>query len=171
MISYLSGKLADSLKAAVPNHPTSTAVLKYSISFLLNAVFVIVLSLTVSLFTGHWKEALTVLAAFPLLRQVSGGIHLKSSMTCVLVSTGGTTLLSFLSLDYTWTIALTCVSCLLVLLFAPSRIEKQSRIPRKYYPLLKLISLLIVSSNFWIASPVLAGTFLVQAVTLIKVRG
>ena len=60
------------------------------------------------------------------------------------------------------------VNIILVLLFAPSRIDKQTRISKKHYPLLKIISLFLVSTNFLIGSSVLAAAFLIQSLTLIK---
>ncbi|MFC4103101.1 accessory gene regulator ArgB-like protein [Paenibacillus xanthanilyticus] len=168
MLQYMSGVLAAELKRRVPEHPASEAVLKFSISFILNTVFVVIFSLILSVFTGKTSDAITVLIVFAVLRQFSGGIHLRSGVACVVVSAIGTTLISYADFNYTWTILLNVVAILLVLIYAPSNIDKQTRIPKKYYPFLKGISLVIVGVNFFIANPVISAAFLVQGITLVR---
>lgn len=168
MVDGLARQLAIGIKKVVPESPESMEVLKYSISFILNALFIIGFSLMISLFTGRVREVIIVLIGYALLRQVSGGVHLKSGTLCIIVSTAGATLLSFISFNSTILVQVTALSLLLALLFAPSRIEKQTRIPAKYYPLLKLASLAIIASNLVIQSAVLASAFLLQTLTLIR---
>jgi accessory gene regulator B len=81
------------------------------------------------------------------------------------------TAVSFANLTTNLSMIFTAVSLILILIYAPSGIERQSRIPRKYYPLLKLISFLLVASNLLIQADVLSVTFLIQALLLIKIRG
>ncbi|MCD9023291.1 accessory gene regulator ArgB-like protein [Cohnella silvisoli] len=170
MIGLLSKRLATVIKTTVPDHPRSENVLAYAISFILNALFIISLSLIVSLFTGKVTEAATILVAYAVLRQVSGGMHLKSGTLCIVVSTLGVTIVSFANFDYSVVLIMNAINVVLAVLFAPSRIEKQTRIPVRFYPLLKIASILIVSINFIINSPILASAFLVQCLTLIKLR-
>ncbi|MGM0882571.1 MAG: accessory gene regulator ArgB-like protein [Bacillota bacterium] len=171
MIDSLALRMAEGIKNAVPDHPASVGRLKYSLTFILNAVFIITLAVMVSLVTHKVFEAATVLFAFGLLRQVSGGIHLKSGTLCVVVSVSGVTALSFFSFqDSILVNLLTGISVIIMLLFAPSGIENQTRIQKKYYPVLKVLAVLIVSSNFYIGSSIIACTFIVQAVTLILRR-
>ncbi|WP_391574393.1 accessory gene regulator ArgB-like protein [Cohnella sp.] len=171
MVDGLSRQLAVGIKRVVPESPESVEVLKYSISFILNAIFIIGFSLLISLFTGKIQEVIIVLIGYALLRQVSGGVHLKSGTLCIIISTVGATVLSFVSFNSTILLLATALSLLLALIFAPSRIEKQTRIPEKYYPLLKLISLALIASNLVIQSAVLASAFLLQTLTLIRGRG
>ncbi|MFC5653517.1 accessory gene regulator ArgB-like protein [Paenibacillus solisilvae] len=169
MINSLAQLIAVRIKLVVPDHPASVNVLRYSISFFLNALFIILLSLLIALLTHRVPEAGIVLVAFAALRQVSGGAHLKSGTLCVVVSTAIITVLSFMSFmndsSILWT---NLASLLLVSLFAPSRIEQQTRIKETYYPLLKILSIVMVGSNFLIGSSVLAATFLAQSLTLIR---
>ncbi|MGO4375415.1 accessory gene regulator B family protein, partial [Paenibacillus sp. MCAF20] len=125
------------------------------------------LSLLIGVFTGRVFEVAIVLIGFALLRQASGGLHLKSGLKCVAVSTAGATILSFVELSQVYMLASTGIAVTLALIFAPTNIEKQSRIPHKYYPALKLLAVLMVSSNFLIQSDVLAAAFLAQGITLI----
>ncbi|PWV92037.1 accessory gene regulator B [Paenibacillus cellulosilyticus] len=171
MLLYLSNKIAVYIKNVVPDHPASVAVLRYSLSFILNTVLIILLTLGMSFVTGRTKEAVIILTAFALLRQVSGGIHLKSGDLCIIVTSAAFTIMSLIDLGSEPIFLLNLFSLLLVLLFSPSRIDRQTRIPKKYYPLLKIISAAFVLTNFYWASATLAITFFAQAATLIRLKG
>jgi len=176
MIEAMAQKMAGSIKASVPDHPASEKVLKFAISAILNGVFIVSLSMIISIFTGATLAALVVLISFAILRQMSGGVHLKSGMYCVLVSTMGITLVSlvtYFNIPSQVIIVVNIVNIVLALIFAPSGIEKQTRIPTKYFPLLKISTTIVVGLNLFIGSQLLAATFLVQCLTLIRnpVRG
>lgn len=170
MINAVATRLATQIKKSVPEHPSSVEVLKYSIAFLLNAVLTTLLTLVIASALGKFAESAVALAGFALLRQFSGGIHLKSGLLCIIISTTGALTLAFVQLDKPLLYVLTILSLLLALWFAPSRIERQTRIPHHYYPLLKYISMLIIASNLVFHSSVLAASFFVQCLTLIKGR-
>jgi accessory gene regulator B len=170
MIDNIALKLATGIKHIVPEHPSSIAVLKYSLALLINATAIIIFSICIALFTARLSQTILILFSFAILRQASGGIHLKSGSWCVFASTSLVVFLSFISFNSNWTSILNLASLTLAATFAPSRIEKQSRIPKRFYPLLKLISCLIVSSNFYFLSPSISGAFFIQGLTLIKFR-
>lgn len=170
MIHLMADRIAAGIKRTAPDHPASVAVLRYSIALLLNAVLIISLTLLLSALTGRTYEVLIILVSFALLRQVSGGIHLNSGMKCVLSTTVLFTVLSLIELSSTYVLVLNGIAAALCLIYAPSRIQQQTRIPVKYYPLLKLLSVLIVCSNFLIMSPVLSLSFIAQSMLLIKLR-
>ncbi|MMZ50336.1 putative regulator protein [compost metagenome] len=170
LIDVLSLRIALHIKSVVPEHPASVAVLKHALAITLNVVFIIGLTLAVSALTGRTSEVLIIMAAFAFLRQMTGGLHLKSGMGCVVVSTLLFTGLSFIKLDYNWTIGATLFSMLLILVFAPAGIERQTRIPKRYFPLLKVAALLTVCLNLWFTFPYLAISFFVQSLTLINKR-
>jgi accessory gene regulator B len=169
MIDAVAAKLAAQIKRTVPDHPRSESVLAFSILFLLNTTLIIVLSLLISFFTGRIWETIEVLVSFAVLRQISGGYHFKSGTLCVLVSTIGAVLLSLTAFGTQTVLVMNLISVALVLVYSPSRLEG-TRIPVRYYPLLKVLSFLIVCSNFIFQSPVLAASFLVQSLTLIRKR-
>ncbi|RUT48790.1 accessory regulator AgrB [Paenibacillus anaericanus] len=171
MIESIALQMAMRIKAAAPEHPTSINVLKYSLSLILNAVFIIAATLTISLFTGRTKEIAIILVSYAILRQVSGGIHLKSGMQCVLCTTGAFTVMSLIHFSPISLQGANAISLILVLIFSPSNIEKQSRIKKEHYPKLKVISFLLVAANLVIASPVIAISFLAQSLTLIHRKG
>ncbi|AIQ29403.1 hypothetical protein P40081_15545 [Paenibacillus sp. FSL P4-0081] len=170
MIEHLARLIARKIKKEVPNHHASTEVLEFSLSILINAAMILISTFLISIFTGRIVETIVALIAFPILRQVSGGFHLKTGMGCVLFTTILMTAISYSDFNNSTIVVLGIISLLLAIFYAPSGIENQSRIPEKYYPLLKVISIFIISINFFILSPVIASAFFVQTLTLIKLR-
>ncbi|MCC3379876.1 accessory gene regulator ArgB-like protein [Paenibacillus farraposensis] len=170
MIEPLALRMAQHIKRVVPDHPSSVPVLKHALSAILNLVFITGLTIAISVFIGRTREVVTIMVAFAFLRQMTGGIHLKSGMWCVAVSTLLFTGLSFIELDYNWTTGATLVSMLLILIFAPAGIEKQTRIPPRYFPLLRSGAFIAVSLNLWIADPFIAISFFAQSLSLINIR-
>ncbi|MDK8182142.1 accessory gene regulator B family protein [Paenibacillus sp. UMB4589-SE434] len=168
MIEKLSLAIATLIKARVPEHPASIAVMKFSLAVVINTLAIVILSLVISLVTGRVTETTIVLIAFAGLRGISGGIHLKSGDSCVLVTTAIVTLISLVEVNANSVLILTGLSAVLCAVFAPSRIEMQSRIDSKYYPLLKLVSVLVVSTNLIFMSSTLAATYFIQSLTLIR---
>lgn len=167
MIESIANRLAAEIKRQVPEHPASQAVLRHSLAMVLNVGFIVIFSFVLSLWTGYTKEVGLIMLSFALLRQVSGGIHLKSGISCVIVTTSLFTALSFFHADLLYLQMMNTISLLLILRYAPSRIEKQSRIPKHHYPKLKAIAAAFVLVNFFLQSPIIAVTFLVQSLTLI----
>lgn len=170
MVSYVSGRIAAKIKAKVPNHPSSEKVLKYSISFLINTILSIVVTIIISLWTGKLNETLIVLCSFALLRRMSGGIHLKSSLACISVTSIGANLLSFASLGSGATVLINSVSLVLVCLLAPAHFQKKKKVTANSDRWLKVGSILLVALNFVVASPVIAATFFVQSLTLVLIK-
>ncbi|MGW8823387.1 accessory gene regulator ArgB-like protein [Paenibacillus lautus] len=171
MIDVVALRMAESIKRAVPEHPASLAVLKHSLAILINTISIIALTILLSLITGNLVQAITVLIAFPILRMASGGAHLKTGTMCVTVTTMLFTVLSYVNVGPLWTLIMNILALLLVLIYAPSGIEDSSRIPKKYYPHLRVLSVFIVSLSIIISSPTIAACFLFQGLTLIRWKG
>jgi accessory gene regulator B len=169
MINTISRKLATNIKNVVPDHPRSVDVLAFSISFILNTVLVIVFALLISVFTDRVSETAIALISYAVLRLLSGGAHLNSGVLCVLSSTAVITAISFAQWNNSILLGCNIVSLLLCLIYAPSKLEG-TRIPVRYYPFLKLLSLLVVASNFFIGSAVIATAFAIQSISLIRWR-
>jgi accessory gene regulator B len=165
MINSLSFKIARNIKNVVPEHPRSVEVLQYAISFILNSSLIIVFTLMISLFTGKLTGAILSLLAFALLRKISGGHHLKDGLLCIILSTTVLTLITYSSFGQTTINIINIINVLLTGVFSTMMLE--STIPKKYYPLLKSLSILLVASNFIFDSSVLAMTFFAQCITLI----
>src|SRR5690606_6987816 len=92
----------------------------------------------------------------------------KSAILCIVVSAGVAALLPFLTISGSVMLIINIINSTLTLFFSPSGIEQQTRIPTKFFPLLKILSVLIVMSNFIFQSHLLAVTWAIQAVTLIR---
>ncbi|WP_249900433.1 accessory gene regulator B family protein [Paenibacillus sp. PK3_47] len=162
--------MAAGIKNTVPEHPASHAVLKFAIAAVLNVSFIISLTLGISVFTGQTSKAVLILISFALLRQVSGGVHLKSGTKCVLFTVTLFTLLSYADLPGIYIQSMNLISLSLVLWLAPIGIDRQTRIPKRYWPLLKVIAAALILSNFLIGSSVIAASFLAQSVSLLIAR-
>jgi accessory gene regulator B len=164
-------KIAISLKKRAPNHHGSVEVLQFAVEALLNTCSTIILALGISLFTGKLAATGLALISFALLRMLSGGFHLKNGWSCTLVSAITANLVSFGHYSFTTITLMTGISIILAAVFAPSRIEEQTRIPVKYFPVLKVLSMVLISSNLFIGSSVIATAFLIQSLLLIKKGG
>lgn len=171
MIQKLSYSFAVHLKQIVPHHPASVPVIAYGISFVLNTSLIVGGTILIGLWTGRLPEVITAMIGFALLRRTSGGLHLKSGIMCIVVSTSLMTAISFASFDAQQTQALTLASAALAAVFAPSGIQHQSKLPAQMYPLLKIMSVIVIISNLAIGSATLAAAFLIQTMTLIHAKG
>lgn len=171
MIEQMADKMAREIKLRSPEHPATVAVLRHSLAILINTFSILVLTTVLGILTNHLNETFVVLASFAALRMVSGGRHLRSGTWCVIVTTAMVVLVSHVEMTANWTWGVTAISFFLAARFAPTDIQKQSRIPRKYYPVLKILSIILISVNFLLGSPVAAAGFLVQAMLLIPWKG
>lgn len=166
MIETAAWRIAKHIKSVVPNHPAPIENLNHSLIITLNFITVIGLTLVGSLFTGQGKEVAILLTAFAVLRQFTGGLHLESSTWCAFATAGTATLLSLVTLDQLTTTVLTVIGLLCVMVFAPAGIEDQTIIPERYYPILKVVGMIIIASNFWIGSSFAAIAYFAQGVML-----
>ncbi|APB75656.1 MULTISPECIES: accessory gene regulator B family protein [Paenibacillus] len=159
--------IATHIKTVVPDHPAPVNVLKHGIAVTINTVSIVLLTIGISVFTDKIQEAVLAMISFSMLRQTVGGIHLKSNIACIIVSTVLLTALSFASFNYNWIVITSIISIVLVLVYAPSRLEGKTRISKRHYPLLKFSGVAIIALNLWLALPVVGASFFVQSLTLI----
>ncbi|MBJ6363327.1 accessory gene regulator ArgB-like protein [Paenibacillus sp. GCM10012307] len=170
MLEAFSRQLAGTIKQALPDHPVSEAVLRYGLNIVFNTVCTIVLSMILGIAAGRLPETMVVLFGFALLRVLSGGYHFKSGLLCVVVSSIVAVSLSFVVLDAYTLFTLNAINAVLVVIYAPSGIERQTRIPKRCFPMLKIAALLIVLTNLHIHSSLLAVSWFVQAISLVPVK-
>lgn len=171
MIEALSYKLATKIKDENPEHPASLEVLKFSIAAVINVVGTIILALSLSIILGHVEDTVLAMISFAALRAISGGYHLNSSAACMLITSVGANLIPYINLSQPFLFSFTVVSVLLALLFATNNIEHQTRIPKRFFPILKVCSVVLIASNFWFQSDILASSFLIQTLLLIRIGG
>lgn len=170
MMEAIALKIAKKMKAIEPERTPSIEVMKFSLEGILNISVTIVISLLIGALTGHLGEVALGLLAFALLRFFSGGFHLHKSIYCSVLTVAIICAAPLLTLEREWFIAVTVGTLILLFVFAPSNIAGHARLPQKYFPLLKLISLIIVGSNFLFDSSTLAIVFFAQSLTTISFR-
>lgn len=155
--------LACSIRRNYPDAGSEKALF-YSLSLLINSAVSISTTLLIAFATDRLIEAVTVILGYFILRYVSGGVHAGTSLSCCLLSIAIFTAAAHSTFAF-WPIGvvLNGIAILILLITAPNNIEKISRIDPKYYKHLKLISVLLVASNFFFQSPVLAAAFITQA--------
>jgi accessory gene regulator B len=161
-------KTAIRMKAINNEKTASVEVLKFGLLLFINAFSIVFISLLIGFITGKLMDTILVLVAFPILRTCTGGYHLKSSILCIVFSSALMTIIPHIPMNQPATILLTVISILLILVFAPFGLENQNNIPKRFYPYLKLIGILLVSLNFLFLSNILAVCFFVQSVMLIR---
>lgn len=170
MINRLAQQTAIAIKNAVPNHPASVPVLKYALEAVYNTVFIIFFSLVIGVVTGRAMEVASVLICFATLRQITGGIHLRSNTLCVLISTAGSSALSFVHFGTTTIYIVSAIAAVLTFIYAPSRLNQHSRLPKQYYPALKYAGVGLIALTLFFQSAPVAASVLIQSFTLIKQR-
>lgn len=170
MIDALSLSIARAIKNANEKETSSVEVLKYGISLILNGFFIVFLSLVASFFLNTVVETVITMIAFVFLRQMTGGHHFQSHFACISISTLLMVIIPVIPITHSVNIALTIISTLLILIFAPASLQHQSNIPEKYYPYMKVLATIIVASNLLMGSNILAKTFFVQSVLIIHFK-
>jgi accessory gene regulator B len=158
--------IAKSIRRNNPN-AASEEVLKYPLIVILNTLSVIIIVLLISLVTSHIPEALAVLFFYPVLKYFSGGFHLKTSLTCIMYSSIVTLIIAHISFEYQKAgFIMNIISILILIIYAPTGKDKTSGLDPKYYPVLKIIAILLVASNFLMQSSLLSLTFFLQTLTI-----
>lgn len=168
IVDQVSNKLAVSINKNSANS-SSIAVLKFGISATINLLIMVLIVMIVCIITGDFVKGLIACFMFPILRYFSGGLHLKSANVCNVVSAILVLISVYLPISYWYNgLVINVLTIGILLIFAPSGI-KRSKLPAKYYPVLKLISIVIVGSNFIVQSPLLAVVFFTQSITTLPV--
>ena len=172
MIDKISMKMSLALKRKYPDELPELETINYVHKFLLSNVIPIALILFVAFLADSFYSILVALIGFAVLRAFSGGLHIKKVEACILLSTSIIVLIPILG-NYVgeYVQFITISTSILVAIYAPSNIRKQTLIPEKYFLYLKIISVLIVLSNLILENEILSVAFFVQAVTLIRLKG
>lgn len=172
MVASLAEKIATSIKNANQEQTASIEVMKFALTVILNSFITMILIFIVGLVTGRFVDTLVVMFIFALIRAVSGGYHFKNSVLCMITSTVVIGIIPHIPLENgTLNYVLLIISWILVAIFAPSNIRNVTRFPESSYPVLKIISLILVSINFIISNPMITITYFVQSLSLIHFGG
>lgn len=171
MIERISESLAIRIKQANEEETASVAVLKFALIGVINNSLTFILIFLIGAAFGKFKEAVLVAFSFTLLRLFAGGFHFKSAGLCIAFSVATLSAVPFLAvfLNEALVYTATAISFVLTAIYAPSNIKK-TRIKPSWRPIYKLVSLLIIGTNFLIGSSLLALTFLFQAISTIDIK-
>jgi accessory gene regulator B len=148
----------------------SVPVMKFAITIILDILSVISVVILLGLATNSLKEACLALFGFALLRFFSGGKHVKSSILCIIISVSLISIIIFTPIPLNLIRTIQIISFVLVAFFSPAFIENHIRIKKDYIPFLKIVSIIIVSSNFYWDSSILTKCFFIQSLTLLEIR-
>ncbi|WP_211750112.1 accessory gene regulator B family protein [Paenibacillus sp. Marseille-Q4541] len=173
MIDKISIEIADRLEHK--NNMPPKDIIFYSVSFLITNILSVIILILIGLTTGCLNEILLITASFAILRRVSGGFHFSKPDLCVTVSvlifTSSALFISSITFIADYLVIINCVSFIVLSVFAPSNLEGTSRIDKKWYPYLKIISLILAIISLIVNDPyVTAGIFL-QSISTIRLRG
>lgn len=170
MIEKLASIVAVSIYRHAKQKSIRVAILKYGLIIVFDAVLIVALSLTIGGITGKLLETAIGIVCFLVLRAVSGGHHLNTSTSCILLSTFISASIPHIPLHGSLFVILTLLSILLFSIYSPSNLQKQSRIPPEYYPFLKILSIVMVAGSYLLQMEVITLAVFVQAISLIHFK-
>ncbi|MFD1775918.1 accessory gene regulator B family protein [Paenibacillus rhizophilus] len=164
ILEELSRRIAKKIKKYDPEGPGSLEVLGYGIGIKLNLYSGILLTVLFGLLFSSVLHSLLALASFMVLRKFSGGYHLPITL-CSLVTGLTASLVPLISLGQEGTILLTALSLLIALAFAPNNYEELYNVEFDSWS--KGISVLIIASNLYFQSAIVAVSFMIQSLLLL----
>jgi accessory gene regulator B len=167
MFDKLAFNAASWIKQQNPEQTASIPVLQFALTGLLNSLLVFVIVVFIGAVSGNLSDSLMASLFFVALHFVSGGHHFKSSYMCTLFSSSMIIFSFIFPLDHAWVYIFTVITIMIMVLFAPSNIEGHARIPKTYFPLLKIIAICIVLVNLLLLNSAVAFAMLFQAMLVI----
>jgi len=168
LIESFSLKLATTIKNTDPNRiKTSVEVMQFALISLIGHLITFVVSLGIAAITGTFTETLICLVSVILLRWFTGGFHFRSPELCSIVSVLVVVIIPFINLSDLVSISLILFSLIMILVFAPVGSNHSSILEERHRPLLKIIGLSIVASNFLWMNDNLSLVFFFQTVSFI----
>jgi accessory gene regulator B len=172
MIDQIADKWSCAAKSKYPDELPSQQIVRYTLKFIISNTIPIFIVLIASMLLGITKEAVLALIGFSSLRMFSGGFHFKSADMCIVFSSLVIILIALEGNYFEhYSFAMYLASVILVMIYAPSKIEQQTRAKPEKFKWFKIISLIIVSLIYIINIPVMNLAVLVQSLLLIRLRG
>lgn len=171
MIDTVSNRWALKLKELNPEETASVEVMSYAFQGILHNGITFLTALIFGLIYGNFWDTLLATFALMALRMVSGGFHFNSALVCFLVSAFVFIVIPFIKLEGVEVLVLNIINLILVLLFSPTNIADHIRYSSdKSFIVFKMISVFLVSINFFYLNPIVSVAFFVQACSLIPFR-
>ncbi|HEY0828336.1 MAG TPA: accessory gene regulator B family protein [Bacilli bacterium] len=169
MIERVSERIALAIKAANPEETNSVAVMKWELSLIIHLVSIFIACSVVGLLTGKIEDTIIAFLAFVGIRFLSGGKHMKSLEGCLVVSVILISIIPHIPISSRYILPINIFNAVSMALFAPL-IREQTNISNRAIPYFKLVTILLVSSNFLVNSLVLSLAFMSQALLIILWR-
>ncbi|MFI2856863.1 accessory gene regulator ArgB-like protein [Paenibacillus sp. JSM ZJ436] len=169
-IEFNSIKISEKLLKRYADEMPSYDVTRYAVKFILSNIVPILISVIIGYILGIGSEVLIFIAGFVSLRMVSGGFHFKSAELCFIISTAMCLCAPYVAMQLSNTIYYNLISVLLALIFAPSNIEKQTRVGKNKHIYFKWASLIVIVIAVLINNPVLNVAMLLQSIMLIRLN-
>ncbi len=171
MIEALSDRISGYVYDHNDRKHVSREVMKFALVSLMTNGITVLLCLCIGLIDGKFKETCIALLAMAVLRNLTGGYHLRSPALCIAVSTAAVTIVPLIPLNTLAIYICAVVSMLLVWKYAPSDLKNKTRISSKTLIVMKYAGLLLVASNLFFISETLAVSFLIVSLTLLPFKG
>jgi accessory gene regulator B len=156
MIEALAYSISERLNKFTDNRNINIDLVRYRIAEILHLIVIFGVSIAISIFTGKTVNTIFALIAFGILRKFSGGFHLKTLEGCEVFTIALVTAITFIHTGNTMLINL--VTIILLIIFSRKKLSY------------KVVSVLLVASNFIVQSEIVAISFLAQSSTLINLR-
>ncbi|MCR8842831.1 accessory gene regulator B family protein [Paenibacillus sp. SC116] len=168
-LEYLSRRIATEIKRSDPDGDVSIEVMEYALGVRLNLIATILMTILFGVVTGYVLQSLLALLAFGTARRYSGGYHMASLTGCAIVSALLFSAIPLIDLESKQLIFISVITIIIFAIFSPNDFEDLNE--SKIDPYLKPLSVVIVSTNLLIQSPVVGLAFFAQAVLLIPWKG
>jgi len=169
MKTDVSHQIAVYLKRVNPQHSASVEVIAFAIRSLSNFIITTIVSLVIAYFLRQTTAVLLAMISFAVLRSITGGYHLKTSIGCVVATSLMVNLIPFIPVHQYAFYGMTFLSMLLCGIFGARNINHTTRIPEKYFPLLRVLSIMVISTNLIVQSNVVALSFFAQSLSLVQI--
>ncbi|MFC5469930.1 accessory gene regulator B family protein [Cohnella suwonensis] len=171
MIEAISERVSGYLYRQNEQKDVSREVMKFALIGILTNGLIILLTLLIGIFDGKFQETCLSLASIVAIRFLAGGHHLSPPILCVAISTGAITLVPFIPESQTLTNLFTAFSLVLIWIYAPADLEKNTRISKPMLRWMKYSAFVLAASNLILQSHIIATAFFIASLTLISIKG
>lgn len=172
MIDSFATKVSTRLVEKFPDELPPLGITRYGIKFLISNVMPVIFLVIAGLLMNTLSDIVICYLAFSILRMVSGGYHAKNPEMCLVIST--VLLISIAKFGHLlsdYLLIMNILSLILVIVFAPSNIENQTKILQKHFKYLKIISITIILIGFLLDNYSISSSLLIQSLLLARLRG
>ncbi|WP_157793910.1 accessory gene regulator B family protein [Paenibacillus donghaensis] len=170
MIDTFSIKMAQWLVGDYPDEMPSFVQTKYSVKFIITNIIPIVSLIIIALITGDYLEYAKAAIPFVILRQFSGGYHIKNADICVIVSIS----LIYLIVNYSYLLydhhkVILLVSIMMCLIYSPSKIASKTIVKKENHFIFKVISVAIIIICILIFDIIISTSIFIQSLLLFHI--